>query len=219
MDFKLAYHYFIKTKKIKTAYHEADHCVIAALFQDKLILKCLTINESEVKKINSNWRGGLNFELNNKLSSTDYELQDKLVLIALAGVCAKTIYIEGNAFVNKNLHNFKYNTKLLSLKGATDDYNLATPLITQISQAYQIEHTYVTWSAFRFVFELFLTSVVWQSIKCIAEELIKHKNKTLLATEINQILNDCGLINFIKISQSKIMMNRYPLCKDSLIRI
>jgi hypothetical protein len=217
-NLKLIYNKILKTKKIQTAYHEAGHCIVAAMFLDLLNLKALTINITEIKKINPNWRGGLNFEAKSAPSPTDYNFGDKILLIALAGICSKTVYLKGASYVNDNLSNFKSDSKLLSAEGAIDDYEMAQLYINPISQAFRIRTSYVQWSAFRFVFEFLLIPEVWSAVVYIAEELIKHDNETLLKDEILELLTDIGFVEYFTNNKSAILNKRYPLRKETLIK-
>lgn len=216
---KLIYNKVLNTKKIQTAYHEAGHCIVAAMFLDLLNLKALTINITEIRKINSAWRGGLNFEAKSAPSPTDYNFGDKILLIALAGICSKTIYLRGANYVKDNLSKFQSDSKLLEAEGAIDDYEMAKQYINPISQAFRIKTSYVQWSAFRFVFEFLLIPKVWDSVVSLAEELIKHDKETLLNAEILQLLTDGGFIEYYSNNKTSILNKRYPLRRETLIKI
>lgn len=207
---------FFKTKKLATAYHEAGHCVVAAVFSDKLFLKELSVNKEYMSKINTGYTGGLHLEWYNIPDQTDHESADHLILIALAGICAKTLYTKGTSFVNRNIDQFRNNSDLLVADGASDDYEIVESYSKPLAQILNTKKSTIEWSAFRWVFEFLLDSEIWTATKIIAEEIIKHPNQTLNGREIIVIIEKSGLRYILNDRSHNFLSKRYPLSIQNL---
>lgn len=215
---RLLLHKLFKTTKLATAYHEAGHCVVAALFADKLNLKTLSANKAYMKKIDPSYKGGLLLEWINIPSQTDYQSGDHLILISLAGICAKTIYCKGHSYTRKNLSLFKNNPKeLMEIEGAFDDYEIAKTFSRPISQYLNVRKEIIEWSAFRWNFEFLMTSEVWNATIKIAEEIIKHPNQTLNDSEIIATIRKVKLDVYLDSNKDIFLSKRYPLTNKTLI--
>lgn len=213
---KLWFHKMIKTDKLATAYHEAGHCVVSAIFSDKLTLNTLSINKEYLRSIHPEYNGGLHIEWKELPDENDHESGDNLILIALAGICTKTIHKKGFEFVKHNISKFQNHPDLLESEGAVDDYKIAQMYSKPISVRLQIKHQIIEWSAFCWLFELFLNPEIWDKTKTIAEELVKHKNQTLESEEINDLVESIGLKSLLIKRKGEFLSKRYPMSKETL---
>lgn len=201
---------------VATAHHEAGHCIIAALFNDKLFLKCLTIDSSLLKKVNPNYTGGLNLEFYTTPQSHEVEPGDNLILIALGGLCAKTIFKRGKQYVKDNLHLFSGKPNLMEIEGATEDYDLVRKFSLPIANVLQTRQTTVEWSAVRWVFEFLMEDEVWEATKKVAQKLLKNTNKSLVSTEISEFLDEINFQQHLENTKSIHLSKRYPLAIDKM---
>jgi hypothetical protein len=214
---KLFIHKLFKTNKLRTAYHEAGHFIVASIFQKTFKLNKISINKKLLRLDNLEFNGGLNLEFIEQPNQTDFEKGDQLILVNLAGICAQTIHTKGQKYVRKNIHNFKNNTDLLNLTGSKEDYNLAQKYSKPIGQYLNVNYTYVEWSAFLWLFKLFLNPIIWNCIKKTAEMLITVKDYTLDSNQISHLLQEIDLNPSIDKIKTDFINKRYPLSKNKLI--
>lgn len=210
-------HKVIRSKLLRNAYHEAGHYVLALLFYDILELEELTINKEKVKAINKGWAGALHLIWHKKPANNDINAGDHMILIALAGICARTIFIQGREYVIKNYSKFKNNPKLMDTTGAGDDYEIVQKFTKPISLTIGTLHQQIEWSGFFFVYMYFLDKYVLAFVQKIAEELIRSADRTLTNTELIKLAQEIGFIAWIDQNRSKILQPRYPLDKKKLI--
>lgn len=208
-----------KKELIATAFHEAGHCIIAALFEDKLFLKQISINKDFMRSIKAKTVGGLLIEFHEDLDPNDFASIDHLILISLAGICAKTIHVKGKKFVLKNRDNFSSYPKQMILEGATDDYEIATTMSKRISYKYKIQSSYIQWSAFKWLYDFFLLDSIWQATTIVANEVMRHPDKSLNHEELEQLFKQKGVLDLIKYSKDEHLKLRYPITRESLVKI
>lgn len=214
---KLFFHKFCRTKKLATAYHEAGHCVVAAIFADKINLKILSIDPELLKKYHPSYNGGLNIEFINIPNQTDNEPADHLILIALAGMCSKTIFTKGQKFVKDNFETFKNDATQLDSSGASDDYKIVKDYINHLAVRLQIRQDVIQRSAFRWLFNYLMTPEVLSATKLIAEELIRRPSQSLHNGEITDLIKSTGLAAYLTSEKNNLLSKRYPLTKQKLI--
>lgn len=198
---KLLFHILFKTDKLSKAYHEAAHCVVAAIFTENIRLNLLTINENIAKKFHADNKGGLSISFIEVPQREDYESGDNMILISLAGICGRTIFSKGKNYTMKNFELFKKNKDLLDTRGSNGDYEITQHFSKNIERIFRIKHEYIEWSAFRWLFEYFLIVEVWYATDYIAKELLKKKDQTLNVDEIRNLILRSGLHDYLLINR------------------
>jgi len=214
---KLLYYRLFKRKKLAIAYHEAGHCVVAAIFTDKINLKMLSINKELMKKNHPSYNGGLDFEFINIPNPSENEPADHLILIALAGMCSKTIFNKGQKYVKKYFETFKNNSTQIDNSGANDDYKIVNDYINPLAVRLQIRKDIIQWSGFRWLFDYLMTPEVLIATKLIAEELIRRPSQSIYNGEITDLINSTGLAAYLLAKKNNIISRRYPLTREKLI--
>lgn len=208
----------VKTKKVLTVYHEVGHCAVAALHTDLLVLKNLSANKKYMKNIDPNYTGGLNIEWHTAPLQHEYDKLDKAVSIALAGMCAKTIFAEGRKKISENMDFYIQNpNRNMRIDGAYDDYEMAKHFIAPIMQNFQIKLSHIIATSLKFTFEFLLKEEVWDSVEKIAQTLYSHSGQTFTQDEISEQIEKSGLGEFIKNNKTQVLSVRYPITRTSLI--
>lgn len=202
-----------------TAYHEAGHCIVAYIFFDRIKLNLLTINKEVANQKNKGSNGGLLWEWRNIPNGEDYEAGDYSILISLAGICSKTIFIKGNDFVKDNLGKFRGNHSLLNSEGAVDDYKFTEIYSQPISGYFDIKKYEVEWSAFRWVFEYLLVPEVWKATELLANALLEASTNTLNKQEIETLMEKSGFDEYLQNNKQQLLAKRYPLSQKTLRRV
>ena len=213
----ILFHRLFRTNKLSTAYHEAGHCVVAAIFSDKLKLKVLSVNREKLRSVNSSYNGVLNMEWFAIPDKSDYQSADHLILIALAGICSKTLYTKGSKYVSANMSRFPYRDGLLDSAGGVDDYEIVKDFSIPLSRILQIKRTTIEWSAFRWIFEYLMIDEVWQATRKIAEQLISHNDQHFSEKQIAEIVRSSGLESFLITNKQSLLKKRYPMSIQTLI--
>ena len=209
---KFQYFWIMGSDKIRIAYHEAGHAVIAELFSEKLFMNFITINEEVSRQFHESHRGGLAIEFFTQPSSQDYEVADNIILIALAGMCAQTIYKKGKDFVKDNLGNFHNNMNLLVYDGCGGDKAEWDKQAKELSEVYtQVAAGRILLTAVRFVFEYFLNENVWKAIDSLAKDLIASPNEYLTDKEIKDSFTKIEFDKVLAEHRDAFLQKRYPL--------
>lgn len=139
------------------------------------------------------------------------------MLIALAGICGRTIHSKGIKYVHGNLSNFSKDSDLMDSRGASDDYSLAQSHSKPIGKNLLTDYRIIEWSGFRWIFEYLMTTEVWEATKFIAEKLVTTKTQSLKGSEIEEVIVGSGLRDFLNQNRSTLLSKRYPLNKNSLV--
>ncbi len=201
----------IKTKALRTAYHEAGHCIVAAIFDHKLYLKALTLDKAFLASHDKTWNGALLIEWYTQPQPHELEPGDHIILVALAGMCAQTLYSKGKNFVVKNRALFPKNPKLMDIDGGSVDYKIAQMYSVPIASNIQgVHNTHIEWSAIRWIYDYLMEPQVWRATKLVAEELLRSPNKSLDSTEIAVFLKEIGFNNYLTANKARLLGQRYP---------
>ncbi len=214
---KLVFHSILKTKKISRAYHEAGHGIVAELFNDLIELKLLTINEKAAKKYDDKSNGGLSMKLKYNPKNDDYENGDKISLVALAGICSRTLYLKGRNYVIENRFKFPNNPNLVDFDGSSEDLKIAEYNNKRTSLSLKIKTSYIMWSAMIVLFDFFFNPEIYTQIKLLAEKLLLTKGQTLEQKELEIFMQQSGIREKLKKYKKEFYETRYPLTKTLII--
>lgn len=200
---------------MKLAYHEAGHFIIASLF-DNIKLNSLTIDKDYASKHDPNYNGALDMSFVVVPEPTDFESADNLLLIALASICAQTIYSKGQKYVSENFSKFRNDSNLLDKEGASGDMEIHNQYFEHIAQNYRIEKSHYTWSLFHWLFVTMNEPIIWDAIKLLAEHLYSSSNQALKNSAIENFMNSSNLTHNLALVRDKCLSTRYPLSANTI---
>lgn len=210
-------HHLLRTNDLKIAYHEAGHCIVAAIFADKLYLKQITVNRRVLAQNDQFWNGALLIEWYETPQSHELEPGDHIICVALAGMCAQTLFSKGKKFVRSNRMLFPNKPSLMDTRGADIDYNIAKTYSVPIaSNIAGISSAVIEWSAIRWIYDYLLEDEVWRGTKLLAEQLLRKQNKSLNAEEISEFLDKIGFTDHLLSHRKRYIEARYPFTKIKL---
>ncbi|WP_345237602.1 hypothetical protein [Hymenobacter saemangeumensis] len=216
---RLAYYKRYKPEVLSTAYHEAGHGIVAALFAQELELVKLTVNRKALKRENRAYNGALHVSFFTKPLDTDFEAGDHLTLIALAGTCSRTLYTRGQEAVYDGITNmtFYVNRDAMDRTGAHEDWSIASLQSTRTQGYINAPKDVILNSGVRWVFNYLMQPDVWRATERLAEEIIRRPGLTLSNNQISRFLNKIGFTSYLAQHSKGLLSMRYPLSVNSLV--
>lgn len=216
---KLAYYKRYKPEMLRTAYHEAGHGIVAALFAHELALVQITANKKALNRAGKRFNGALQVEFHVLPQPSDFEAGDHLTLIALAGTCSRTLYTRGQAAVHDGINNMTYyvNRDAMDITGAHEDWAIASSQSTRTQRYVNAPKDVILNSGVRWVFNYLMQPRVWDATERLAEEIIRRPGLTLGSEQISRFLKKIGFAGYLAHHSQGLLSMRYPLSTKTLV--
>ena len=215
---KLAYYKRFNPEVLRTAYHEAGHGIVAALFSDELELVKLTVNKKALKRENRAYNGVLKVSFFTIPLDNDFVPGDHLTLIALAGTCSRTLFTKGRQQVYDGIETGTYyvNRNAMDITGAHEDWSIAGLQSSRTRQYINVPKDIIIGSGLRWVFNYLMQPEVWKATERLAEELIRRPGLTLDSKQLSRFLQEIGFFRYLSQHGIGLLALRYPLTANSL---
>lgn len=193
--------------------HESGHCVLAKLFEDKFIVKSITLNPKmfEDKTNVTGWRGGIQISPKNRsLSSEDV---DKLMVIMWGGLCSQNIHDRGIGNIDQHLINRMsvFWKQELDQEGFSGDFEFTFSDINKLSIDRKIPRDEYEISIIHFILNFQIRSEVWFAIEQLSAKILNKDTMTLDSNEIDGCFKECGFQKFIEQHRNSIINKRYDV--------